>query len=110
MSEKPLQKTTLQSAVNIGEGTSDLLPRILSRPVVIANYILKKLAGKDAGIEPKIDKIMAEQFLDPKKLAKTLEDIPMTQRKMVIDAIMKNAYGPGVIGAPSVMSAEQIGG
>lgn len=69
---RPPQRTELGGGVNVAEETRTHFPNMLSRPVMLANALLKVLAGRGQGIEPKIDAIMAEQFLNPSKLAESL--------------------------------------
>jgi hypothetical protein len=63
------------------------LPNLLSRPAMIANFMLRH-AGK--GAEDKIAKVAANQYLNPQVLADSLKDVPPRYRPM-IEALMQQA-------------------
>ena len=62
--------TNLPGGSALKEGSNLKLPNLLSRPAMIANYLLKTVGE---GADVKINKLAAEQYLDPKKLAETLK-------------------------------------
>jgi hypothetical protein len=77
------------------------LPKILSRPVVIANHLLSKI-GKDQSDEYK--KVLIEILSDPNKLQKVIES---GGRKGMVaqDILMKlSVYG---VGEPAARTAGQ---
>lgn len=74
---KPLQPTTLGGGINIGEETRPHLPNLLSRPAMALNWALRK-AG--SGIEPKVDKALADMMLDPAKFADEMSKLPPQTR------------------------------
>ena len=69
---KPLVKADITGGRNIAEGQKPEIVRMLSTPIVIANSILKTITSGKSGVEKRIDRIMAEQFLTPEKLGKEL--------------------------------------
>lgn len=84
----PAQKTNLYGGVNVAEETRTHVPQMLSRPAMIVNAILR-WGGK--GIEPRLDRIMAEQQLNPELFARSLEKMTPTQRQKVVNALMQKA-------------------
>jgi hypothetical protein len=90
-SMNPPQKTSLQGGVNVADDTRAHVPQMLWRPAMLANALLKA-AG--SGIEPKIDALAAERYLNPKKLAEFLGKIPK-QDKMAMENFLKT-YQPAM--------------
>lgn len=76
-SKNPLQKTDLRGGVNVAGETTVSLPNLLSRPAMMANYVLK-MAGRN--IEPEIDAYLAKLYLNPKELGKVLSKVDPAQR------------------------------
>ena len=68
--KNPLQPTNLRGGVNIANESTVALPRVLSTPVAISNYLLKSL-GRN--VEPEIDSYLARLYLNPKELASILK-------------------------------------
>ena len=73
MQYKPPQKTSLQKGVNVVEGQGIRLPRVLSTPIVVANYLLSKVGH---GIEPAFDAISKQRLLNPPLMVESLKNIP----------------------------------
>ena len=94
----PAQKTSL-GGVSAAESTSIQLPNLLSRPAMIANYALR---NKNNKIEQAIEKIAAENYLDPKKLAAMLDKYSPKQKSKVQNALMMmmDSKGPLITGTP----------
>lgn len=90
---KPPQKTDLRGGVNIAEETRTHLPNMLYRPTMLANAVLKLAAGS-SGIEPKLDRAMAQDFLHPDRLAAALQD-PNQQYAPIIRAILERGLASG---------------
>lgn len=76
-SKNPLQKTDLRGGVNVAGETTVSIPNLLSRPAMMANYVLK-MAGRN--IEPEIDDYLARLYLNPKELGKVLSKVAPAQR------------------------------
>jgi hypothetical protein len=70
---KPKIKTSLGGGINITEETRQHMPNLLSRPAMLANYLMK---AKSAKIEPKVDLIARELLLDPAKFADEMSRLP----------------------------------
>lgn len=100
---KPAQRTNVAGGLNVAEETRAHLPNMLSRPAMIANAILR-YAG--AGVEPRVDKVMAEQFLNPVELAKALQTATPAQRK-VIEAMLQNFGQAPVVGTATAAAGTQ---
>lgn len=89
---KPIQKTDLQGGVNIADEARAHLPNMLSRPATWANAIMRFVSGR-RGIEPVVDEKMAQDFLDPQKLSRALDGIPVSKR----DAVIRNLIERGAM-------------
>ena len=81
---RPDQRTDLFGGLNVAEQTRVHFPQMLSRPVMIANAILRKFSS---GIEPHIDKLATQRYLNPQEFADALERLPSAQRSKIIDAM-----------------------
>lgn len=104
---RPVQKTNLQGGVDIAEQTRTHAPQLLSRPMMIANYIL---GGGAKAVTPAVDKAMAESFLNPQVLATALKDVPPNTMQKIIEAVVKQvgASGPGRLSVgPAAMAVQQ---
>lgn len=86
--QNPAQKTALQGGVNVAEETRTHLPQMLSRPMMIANAVLR-FAGQ--GVEPSVDKAAAKQFLNPQVMAEALKKLPPSKWAEITDALMAGA-------------------
>jgi len=96
---KPVQKTNLGGGINVAEETRTHLPNMLSRPMMLANAVMKTLAGKKGGIEPRVDAYMAQQQLNPQLLAGDLTKHQQISRvNEIIDEIVKRS-NPAAISA-----------
>jgi hypothetical protein len=73
LSRNPLQPTNLGGGLNVGEETRPHLPNLLSRPAMVANFLMRK-AGH--GVEPKIDAKLAEMMLDPFEFTRVMSQLP----------------------------------
>lgn len=100
---KPPQRTNVAGGLNVAEETRAHLPNMLSRPAMLANAVLR-YAG--AGVEPRVDRVMADQFLNPVELAKALQTATPAQRK-VIEAMMQNFGQAPVVGAATAAAGTQ---
>lgn len=81
------------------------IPTLLSRPAMLANFVMKKVGrGADEMITEDMGRLMLS---DPAAFsAKYLQDIPVSQRQVVIDELMKNFISPAAHVAAPVMSAQ----
>lgn len=88
---KPLQRTNLNQGVNVAREVAPALPSILSRPVVVGNWLLSHVGKQN--IEPKIDKLAAELYLNPQELGKSLMPKPgmPSRNQAIIDALLQRA-------------------
>ena len=83
------RSTNLSGAQAIPGNVGVPLPNLLSRPAMIANFLMKH-AGQSA--EEKIAKRAAEQYLHPALLAQGLQPIPPRYQPL-IDALTTHAIG-----------------
>jgi len=74
---KPPQPTNLGGGLNVAEETRPHMPNLLSRPAMIANWAMRK-AG--SGIEPRLDKALADMMLDPQEFIRQMEKAPPLTR------------------------------
>lgn len=81
------------------------IPTLLSHPAMLANFVMKKVGrGADEMITEDMGRLMLS---DPAAFsAKYLQDIPVSQRQIVIDELMKNFISPAARVAAPVMSAQ----
>ena len=92
-SAKPLQRTELGGGVNVAEETRTKLPQMLSRPMMLTNFIVSNIMRR-SGIEEKLDKAAAARYLDPKLLANELEKVPPAWRGKVIQDLLNKGQIP----------------
>jgi len=103
---KPLQKTLLAGSSNITGSVTGSIPNLLSPPAMIANAVLKWIG---MGVEPRVDAVMAQRFLDPATLADVLEKATPSQRAAVTAELWKQYGRTATIGAPVTAAAEAEG-
>ncbi len=101
-STHPAQKTNLRGGINVAGDTTISLPNLLSRPAMMANYVIKSL-GKN--VEPEIDAYFKYLYLNPKELGKVIGKVPQGQRTEFVNAIRN--YGRKFVVAQSVNQASQ---
>ncbi len=99
MVAKPAQRTNVGGGLNVAEETRAHIPNLLSRPAMVVNAVLKAAAGKKFGIEPRVDEIMADQYLNPQKLADALRTAGPAERSAIVKALMQFRQAPIVAGA-----------
>lgn len=83
--------TNLGGAEVVERGSGVHLPNLLSRPAMIANFLLKRVGR---GADEKINEIAAQQYLDPKVLAEALKDVPPNRRQIILQEISRRLRGP----------------
>lgn len=88
---KPAQRTNLGGGVNVAEESRLHLPQMLSRPMMVANAVMKRIGS---GVEPRLDAEAARRYLNPQELAKALETLP-PQQQSVTAALLQRL---GIIG------------
>lgn len=86
--EKPAQSTSLLTS-NIANQEVKGLPSLFSRPVVIANWVLKTIKGSSGSLEQKIDSINAARMLDPAKFAEAMKEIEPSTRELVMRQLIE---------------------
>lgn len=87
-----------------GMQPENLLPNLLSRPAMVANWISKKLGHN---LEDKVTSIAGRQYLNPQELAASLADKPLSVRKRLIDELLQRTGYPIVSGAPAAAVGSQ---
>ncbi|MCO6445182.1 MAG: hypothetical protein J5J04_13960, partial [Anaerolineae bacterium] len=99
---RPPQRTNLGGGMNVAEETRLHLPNMLSRPMMLANAVLKRIGS---GVEPRIDAEATRRYLNPQELAQALEGLPPEQQALVT-AIMQRLGATG--GVTAVAGQEQF--
>lgn len=84
-------------------GIGSKLPNLLSRPAMVVNFVLRAM-GRDADV--KINKMAAEMFLNPEKLADALSAKETTVKRMVADGLVQRMIDTGIV-ASAVSAAEE---
>jgi hypothetical protein len=97
---KPAQRTNLGGGVNVAEESRVHLPQMLSRPMMIANAVMKRIGS---GVEPRLDAEAARRYLNPQELAKALETMP-PQQQSVISALLQRM---GIIGSATTIADQE---
>jgi hypothetical protein len=87
-----------------GMQPENLLPNLLSRPAMIANYVAKKLGHN---LEDRVTTLAGHQYLNPAELAVALADKPLSVHKRLIDELLARTGYPIVSGGPSAAVAQQ---
>jgi len=87
-----------------GMQPENLLPNLLSRPAMVANYVAKKLGHN---LEDRVTTLAGRQYLNPQELAAALADKPISVRKRLIDELLQRTGYPIVSGAPAAAVAQQ---
>lgn len=72
LKDQPVQRTAI-TAGNLSRNDPEFA-KILSRPVVVANWLLNKATGGKEAISTKMHKELAKYFLDPASLGKMLSE------------------------------------
>lgn len=88
----------------VGMQPENLLPNLLSRPAMLANYVAKKLGHN---LEDRVTAIAGRQYLNPQELAASLADKPLSVRKRLVDELLARTGYPIVSGAPATAVAQQ---
>lgn len=93
---KPLQRTDLRGGVQTADDMRPMLPNLLSRPMMAANFVMRQLG---LNVEPRLDAEAARRYLNPQYLAEVLKDAPPSVRQQVVNSIMERANVPLTVGA-----------
>lgn len=99
------QKTNLFGGVNVAEETRPHLPNLLSRPAMIANFLLK---SRTNDIEKLVDQIASRAYLNPDELAGILAQLPTAKRNAALRGILdsRNPIIPGLPVQAGVLAQE----
>lgn len=103
----PAQKTALAGGKNVAKDIGAALPSILSRPVVIANWLLKMATSGKGDVERHIDRIMAQRYLNPESFAEAMKQIPQTHRQVITNAIGEQAKSAAIVSIPQIAQQKQ---
>lgn len=98
---KPVQKTNLQGGINVSEEMRTHFPQLLSRPMMLANFALRKMGGT---LEPRLDAEAVARYLTPSYLADALKEVPSNSRYKIAEALLR--YGPVIGGMAAGRSLE----
>jgi hypothetical protein len=93
------------SNVSSPDEAHSLLPNLLSRPAMAANWIAKNIFRHN--LEENVNKVAGDLYLDPAKLAATLKDKPISERERIVKELLARSQ-PAVVGAPTVGLAKQF--
>lgn len=93
---RPEQRTDLFGGLRIAEETRTHVPQMLSRPMMLANAVLRKLSSD---VEPNIDKIATRYYLNPQEFAKALEQMTPRARSQVMSELQTLGVAGAVIGS-----------
>jgi hypothetical protein len=96
--KNPLQRTNLQGAANSMD-VSMSLPHFLSRPVVLANWLLNGMSKGPTALERKADEINAIRMLDPKAFADAMRMMPPSKLKQFDSWLATQGWTPLNTGA-----------
>lgn len=99
---KPLQKTNLEGGQNVAEQTRVHGPQLLSRPMMVTNWLLKKMGES---VEKRIDPEAARRYLDPQALANELERFTPGMRQTIVQDLIRIGKLPA-IGMASSQTAQ----
>lgn len=99
---KPLQKTNLEGGQNVAEQTRVHGPALLSRPMMVTNWLLRKMGEN---VEKRIDPEAARRYLDPQALATELERFTPGMRQTIVQDLIRIGKLPA-IGAASSQAAQ----
>jgi hypothetical protein len=102
---RPSQRTDLFGGLRIAEETRAHVPQLLSRPMMAANAILRYFSSN---IEPNIDKIATQRYLNPIQFAEALEKLTPSARSKVMDAMTKIGIAPAVQQAIQEQKAAEV--
>ena len=83
---RPDQRTDLFGGLRVAEETRTHVPQLLSRPMMAANAIMRYFS---ANIEPKIDKLAAQRYLNPKEFADALEKLPPQTQSQIRETMKR---------------------
>lgn len=83
---RPDQRTDLFGGLRVAEETRTHVPQLLSRPMMAANAIMRYFS---ANIEPKIDKLAAQRYLNPKEFADALEKLPPQTQSQIMETMKR---------------------
>lgn len=89
---KPIQRTNLGGGMNVAEETRLHLPNMLSRPMMLANAVLKRVG---TGVEPRLDAEATRRYLNPQELAKALERLPAPQQSVAMTMLQRLGLAGG---------------
>lgn len=85
--EKLAKGTSLPGGSRLIEGSKGVqLPNLLSRPAMLANFVMKTIGE---GADKKINKLAAQRYLNPQMLAESLKDVPVSQRGAIVEALLQ---------------------
>jgi hypothetical protein len=104
-SVRPAQRTDLFGGLRIAEETRAHVPQLLSRPMMAANAVLRYFSSN---IEPSIDKIATQRYLNPIQFAEALEKLTPSARSKVMETMTKIGIAPAVQQAIQEQKAAEV--
>lgn len=101
---RPAQRTDLFGGLRIAEETRTHVPQLLSRPMMAANAIMRYFS---ANVEPRIDTLATQRYLNPQEFAAALEKLPPQTQSKIVEAMTRVGIANAVLQLPSAAPAEQ---
>ena len=90
----PVQKAALPGGGDISKQIGFELPSILSRPVVIANYLLSLAKKGTSPVEQRIDAVNTLWMLDPSKFTEAVRTMNATEQRKVLGLLGQAGIDP----------------
>ena len=94
----PVRRASLPGGADIAKQVGFELPSILSRPIVIANWLIKTLRNKTSPLEARVDAINAEWMLNPEAFVKAIKTMNAQEKNLVINALRSKGVDPVAAG------------
>lgn len=101
----------LARGTRLGGSPGDIespLPNLLYRPAMLTNYIAKKFLGHD--LESNVNKVAAEAYLNPAKLAEHINSLPLQERTKAIAEALSRRYANMPLGNMDPLAGLAYGG
>ena len=91
---RPAQRTDLFGGLRIAEETRTHVPQLLSRPMMAANAIMRYFS---ANVEPRIDALAAQRYLNPQDFAVALEKLPPQTQSQIVETMKRIGIANAVL-------------
>jgi hypothetical protein len=88
---RPLQPTVIRGKDVAAASTQDLLPSVLSRPVVITRWLVDKWTRSSGTLEKEIDQSLALFDQNPEMFIEAFKQVPPSTQRKIVNAIGNKA-------------------